>query len=53
MGLIAGTLLKNISVRESHAIVIRNVGRLTFARKTSPNVLKLDASKLGIQPGEI
>ena len=45
-------MLENISVRESHAIAIRNLGRLTFSRKTSANVLKLDASKQGIQPGK-
>ena len=45
MWLIAGIMLKNISVRESQAIVIRDLGRLTFSRKTSANVLKLDASK--------
>ena len=39
------TLKKNISVRESHPIVIRNLDRLTFSRKTLANVLKLDASK--------
>ena len=32
MCLIAGIMLKNISVRESHAIVIRNLGRL-FQKK--------------------
>ena len=37
MCLIAGIMLKNISVRESHAIVIRNLGRLTFSRKTLSN----------------
>ena len=40
MCLTAGIMLKNISVRESHAIVIRNLGRLTFSRKTLANVLK-------------
>ena len=38
-------MLKNVSVRESHAIVIRNLGRITLSRKTSADVLKLDASK--------
>ena len=38
-------MLKNINVRESQAIVIRDLGRLTFSRKTSANVLKLDALK--------
>ena len=46
-------MLKNISVRESHAIVIRNLGRLAFSRKNSANVLKLDASKEEIQPGNL
>ena len=45
MWLIAGIMLKSISVRESQAIVIRDIGRLTFSRKTWANVLKLDASK--------
>ena len=49
MFLKAGIMLKNISVGESHTIVIRNSGRLTFSRKTLTNVLKLDASKQGIQ----
>ena len=31
--MIAGVTLKNISVRESHAIVIRNVGRIGLSRK--------------------
>ena len=31
--------------RKSHAIVIRNFGRLTFSRKTSAHVVKLEASK--------
>ena len=30
-------MLKRISVRESHAIVIRSLGRLTFSRKTLSN----------------
>ena len=34
MWLIAGFMLKNINVRESQAIVIRDLGRLTFSRKT-------------------
>ena len=42
---IASIMSKNVSVRESHAIVIRNLGRLTFLRKPSANVLKSDASK--------
>ena len=33
MCLVAGIMLKDISVGESHAIVIRNLGRLTFSRK--------------------
>ena len=37
--------VKKISVRESQTIVIWHIGRLTFSRKTSANVLKLDASK--------
>ena len=47
MSSIAGILLKHISVRDSHAIVIRNLGRLTFSRITSANVLKSVASKKG------
>ena len=45
VSMIAGIMLKNISVRDLHAIVIRNLGRLTFSRKTSANILKLDAPK--------
>ena len=45
MCLMAGIMLKNISVRQSHATVIRNLGRLPFLRETSANVLKLDALK--------
>ena len=45
VGLIVVIMLKNIRVRESHATVIRNLGRLSFSRKTSANVIKLDASK--------
>ena len=45
VSLIAGIILKNISVRELHANVIRNLGRLTFSRKTLANALILDASK--------
>ena len=37
--------VKRISLRDSQAIVIWHIGRLTFSRKTSANVLKLDASK--------
>ena len=48
MWLIAGIMLKNIDVAESQANFIRDLGRLTFSRKTSANVLKLDASKQGI-----
>ena len=51
--MIAAIMMKNISVRESQAIVIRDLGRLTFSRKTSANVLKLDASKQRIQPGKL
>ena len=46
-------MLKNISARESHAFVIRNLARLTFSRKNSANALKLNASKSGIQLGEL
>ena len=53
MCLIAGIMLNNISIRELHAIVIRNFGRLTLSRKTSANVFKLDASKQGTQPGKL
>ena len=38
-------MLKNINVRETNAIVIKYLGRLTLSIKTSANVLKLDASK--------
>ena len=51
MCLIIGIMSKNISIRESHAIVIRNLGRLTFSRKNLANVLKLDVPKQGIQAG--
>ena len=43
-------MLKNISVRELHAIVIRNLGGVTFSRKTLANVLKLDASSKEFNP---
>ena len=43
-------MLKNISVRELHAIVMRNLGRVTFSRKTLANVLKLDASSKEFNP---
>ena len=36
-----------------HDIVIKNVGRLTFSRKTSTNVLKMDAWKSGIKGGKL
>ena len=45
--------VKKISVRESQAIVIRDIGKLTFSRKTFANVLKFDPSKKGIQPGKL
>ena len=45
VSLIAGVMLKNISVKEMYRIAIKNLGRLTFSRKTSANVLKFDASK--------
>ena len=45
MWLIAGIMLKNIGIRESQAIVITDLGRLTFSRKPLANVLKLVASK--------
>ena len=45
MSLTASTMLKNISVTELRTIVIRNLGRLTFSRKTFANIFKLDASK--------
>ena len=45
MLLIAGIMLKNIDVRESVAIVISDLGSITFSRKTLANVFKLDASK--------
>ena len=45
MSLTDGAMLKNISVRELHDIVIRNLGILTFLRKPLANVFKLDASK--------
>ena len=31
--MIAGILLKNTSVRETHGIAMKNLGRLTFSRK--------------------
>ena len=37
--------VENINVRESYNIVFRNLGKLTFSRKTSANVLKLDANR--------
>ena len=37
--------VKKVSLRDSQAIVIWHIGRLTFSRKTLANVLKLDASK--------
>ena len=39
-------------VREMHAIVIRNLGRLTSG-KTSASVLKLDDAKQGFQRGKL
>ena len=45
MSLTPGTMSKNISVTELHAIVIKNLGILIFSRKTLANVFKLDASK--------
>ena len=44
VSLIAGVMLKN-SVKEMYRIAIKNLGRLTFSRKTSANVLKFDALK--------
>ena len=49
VSLIAGVILKNISVKEMYRIAIKNLGRLTFSRKTSANVLKFDASKLNLE----
>ena len=46
-------MLKNITVRDSHVIVVRNLGRLTFSRKTLANALKLNESKYGIQHGNL
>lgn len=46
-------MVKNISVRETHAILIKYLGRLTFSLKTLANVPKLDALKKGIQYGEL
>ena len=46
-------MLESITVRETCGIVIKNLGRLTFSRKTSANVLKLNGSKLGIRPGKL
>ena len=43
--LIAAILFKNTSIRETHGIVITNLCTLTFSRKTSANILKLDAWK--------
>ena len=43
-------MLKNISARELHAIVIRNLGGVTFSRKTLANVLKLDAPSKEFNP---
>ena len=45
VSLTTGVPLENIIVKEMYGIVIKNLGRLTFSRKTSANVLKSDASK--------
>lgn len=45
VSMIAGVMLKNISVKEMYGIAIKNLGRLTFSKKISANVLKFDASR--------
>ena len=51
VSLIAGVILKNISVKEMYRIAIKNLGRLTFSRKTSANVLKTSKLRQSLSNG--
>ena len=48
--LITFILLKITSVRKTHDIFIKKLSRLTFSRKTSANVLKLDGPNKEFNP---